>query len=142
MVLPLIVAGGLGIAGTLLGSWLGSSKKEASQETQQQVTAQQPAEVTIHPYSFYAPSQTYAPDYQYQPTVIIGSPGAKATSTATTKKEITSTPTVTPQVAVIPQVTPAITPKIEQPTETSAMSDLMPLVLVGGGIGLLYLLIK
>ena len=52
MVLPLLVAGGLGIAGTLLGSWLGSSKKEASQETQQQVTAQQPAEVTIHPYSF------------------------------------------------------------------------------------------
>ena len=140
--IPLAVGVGTGALVSLLTGMFGGSKKEAEQETQQQVRVQQPTGTIIYPKGVYAPTTTYSPDYQYQPVVIIGSPHATATPTAVSKKEIEQKPEVSPQLIAMPQVIPYQKPTIEQPTETSTTSELMPLILVGGGLGLLYLLLK
>lgn len=125
MVLPLLVAGGLGIAGTLLGGKFGSKKEMLTQSYQTTET--------------YAP--TYAPtiskSYQVQytaPVIQIQSPKASVTS----KKEMSSEQTQEPR--IMPYIIP--TQSVEPSQQASAMSEFLPLVIIIGGFGLAYALLK
>jgi hypothetical protein len=92
MVLPLIpiaIAAGSGIGGTLLGSWFGKGKKE--EKTTQITYAPQIQEAA--PYQVYQPQVQYSPvqSYTYQgATYIVNSPYAKSKKEA----QVTQTPEI------------------------------------------------